>query len=319
MKTKKFLVVLFALLLFLVSCGQEESAVKEEPKEVKEVIEETTTQETPPKVEEQPAAPEAQIEPIESVEEPKIKEETKTPTSGSDSSDLGEKLVEAEKQIKSFKTMGTFEIVTNIKEVGEFALVNDIETIFVKEPFFVHTTTKSKPLEDSNVPFFDVDLEFYQDKTQMWTSSSVMGGMWMRMDAEDEDFESYDQFSYGQSPASIYGENFELFDVEKKGSDYLLTLTGDSEDWSEIIATILENDSELLEDQDEIEIHFLMIEILVDGSSYFPKEFRIDMDFTILDDEEGTDIRQKGNFVYSDYNAYSNMKVPQEVLDSVVN
>lgn len=311
MKNKRALIILFALLLFLVSCGQEEESVlRDEPEEV---LEEIKTEETPAIEEVQPAAPPVEAQATEAAEE------TKAPTSEGPSSDLGKKMLEAEDQIKSFKTIGSLEIVTNIKEVGEFALVNDIETIYVKEPFFVHSITKSKPLEGSEVPLFDMDLEFYQDKTQMWISSSLLGGTWMRMDAQDENFESYDQFSYAQSPASIYGENFDLFDVEKKGSDYLLTLTGDGEDWSEIIATILENDPQLQEDQEEVEVHYLMIEVLVDGSNYLPKEFRIDMDFTIKDDEEGVNIKQKGNFLYSDYNVYKDMKVPQEVLDAVVN
>ncbi|NLY36948.1 MAG: hypothetical protein GX046_06915 [Tissierellia bacterium] len=317
MKRNRTLTIVFALLLFLVSCGEkEESGSKEIPKAA---VEEISTEQTPPKEEVQPAAPVVEVQPTVPLEETKSEEEVKESPVSEDLSALGKKMVKAEEELNSMKTTGTFEVITDIKEMGEFAIVMDLETIFVKEPFFVHTKTISKALEGSSVPFFNVDLEFYQEKTQMWTKNSMFGETWVRVGVESEDFDSYDQFSYGQSPASIYGENFDLFDVEKKGSDYLLTLTGDDEDWADIIKTIFQNDPQLQEDQDEVKIRSLFVEILVDGSSYFPKEFRIDMEFTIVGEEEEEDvqIKQKGFFLYSDYNSYSDMKVPQEVIDSV--
>lgn len=294
MKRKGILLLL--LLLILTSCGKKETQIQQEPVKTPEV--------TAP----QPVTPE------KPVEKPPQKEESKPQE---DLTQLGQNILKAQSEISSMRTQGTLEMLSGL-EGSQMALIQEIDTIYVKDPAFIHAMMKSKPAEGSSAIFTGSDMEFYLFDQQVWIRNPALGPSWMRLPLTQESYEEYQRSSNALVPASLYGQDLKEFKVEREGEDYLLVLNADEDQWAELVEALAE-DPELSKNKDTIKVKHLELEMRIDAKTYYPKEYRIDMDLIFKEEDKEVTFKQKGHFIYKDINVYKDMKVPQEVLDATVN
>ncbi len=170
----------------------------------------------------------------------------------------------------------------------------------------------------------ELAIEQYMTEEGFFMKDPESGG-WMKF--PDEMYEEMTNQMAGatESPVdfSMYEEFAEDFTFEETNDEYVLTLKGSGEKFSELMKDMLEQnmpagtDQSMLEEVD-MKVEKIDIQFTIDKKTFFTKDF--DMDMVMIMEQQGEQVKVIQNIkgTMSKINEIDEIKVPKEVLESSI-
>ncbi|PIC79515.1 hypothetical protein CSV75_09910 [Sporosarcina sp. P18a] len=119
---------------------------------------------------------------------------------------------------------------------------------------------------------------------------------------------------------SMYKEYAEDFTFEETHDEYVLTLEGSGEKFSELLKEMLRNrpagtDEAMLEETD-MKVEKVDLQFTIDKKTFFTKDFDMDMIMTMDEQGKKVTVTQRIKGIVTKINEIDEIKVPKEIMDS---
>lgn len=239
------------------------------------------------------------------------------------------------------------------KEVYENALAAGEEMESAELDMTIHQTMSSEEMPEGLVMDMDMQSEMTLDPIAMYQAGTIsfeMDGMpfdtEMEMYVTDSDFYMYESMSdtwlhsgeemmptelmnMEQNPTDqleILESFIEDVEFEEEEDFYVFRYSGDGEELLELSQelikenlgedTFAEMGIEVDEILDQMTIHSIFYEILIEKDTYNTESIAMDMDVSIEEAGETLEMKQEMNATYTGINTIDSIEVPQEVIDS---
>jgi len=172
----------------------------------------------------------------------------------------------------------------------------------------------------------DMTMEFYLTEDAFYVQSPENGDEWVKLDpAEIGMFDDLlDQQEEPSDQLEMFEEYIEDLSLEEEDDSYVLKLTADAEGFDQLIEETLGDsmademigtDFDFSEDMD---IHELTYEMVIDKETFYLTDFTLDMDLTMTIDGESADMKQSMSASYENINEIDSIEVPEEIVENAI-
>ncbi|WP_042148658.1 DUF6612 family protein [Paucisalibacillus sp. EB02] len=220
--------------------------------------------------------------------------------------------------------------ISMVKE-GKVVIDSDMTGSMIIDPVAMHQKgTMSMTMEGegfgAGMPI-EMDTEIYYVDNEMYIFES-MTEQWIKADSS---FLPIDTLTANQPDVSeqlkMLEKYVEDFDFEENDNSFVYQLSADGEGFKKLSQEML--DDYLPEDltaqmgdfsqvMEDMEIKKLYIEMVIDNETFELKNYKLDMEMSMIVEGETVEIVQNVNSKYSNINTIDKIEVPQEVIDSAV-
>ncbi|WP_246200007.1 DUF6612 family protein [Salirhabdus euzebyi] len=165
-----------------------------------------------------------------------------------------------------------------------------------------------------------MDFETYVNQDEAYMS---MFGEWFIMDKEELGIESFDQLNKEEAEKLIpFSDQFEM---TEDGNMYVLSLSGEGEEYSELVEELVQSSmGELPTDPamepmiQSINVNSLDLEVRIDKDTFIQMSQQISADLEIVEEETTTPMQLEAQFDISNVNSVEPIVIPDEVKDTAV-
>ncbi len=167
------------------------------------------------------------------------------------------------------------------------------------------------------------EVEMYYTEEGMFFKDPQQG-QWMKGPKELADQLNTAAVQQQQNPSDqlkqleAYADDFNM---EEKDNRYILSLSASGEGFDQLLKEQMNNlpEGEVTEELlDTLKINKLDYTIAVNKDTYYPESMTVDMDIDIEENGETTNISQKMESTYRNFNELDSIEVPQEVTDTAI-
>ncbi|PIC68430.1 hypothetical protein CSV71_12100 [Sporosarcina sp. P21c] len=168
----------------------------------------------------------------------------------------------------------------------------------------------------------EMAIEQYMTEEGFFMKDPQSGG-WIKLPDELYKEAAGQMMGVTESPVdfTMYKDYTEDFTFEETDDEYVLTLVGSGEKFSELMKELLEKnmppeaDEAMLEETD-MKVEKVDLQFTIDKKTFFTKDF--DMDMTMTMDEQGQQVKVTQNIkgTMTKINEIDEIKVPKEIIDS---
>lgn len=168
----------------------------------------------------------------------------------------------------------------------------------------------------------EMAIEQYMTEEGFFMKDPQSGG-WIKLPDELYKEAAGQMMGVTESPVdfTMYKDYTEDFTFEETDDEYVLTLVGSGEKFSELMKELLEKnmppeaDEAMLEETD-MKVEKVDLQFTIDKKTFFTKDF--DMDMTMTMDEQGQQVKVTQNIkgTMTKINEIDEIKVPKEIMDS---
>lgn len=242
-------------------------------------------------------------------------------SSGGEAEEIYQKAIEAGKKLESAEMELTMHQIVDVgEEFGTMTTEMDSVASFVIEPFAMHQKgNMSMEMEDFPM---DMEMEIYATDSEFYMYDS-MSNMWMKMDAEMVPNEMAVDYDFHEQ-LNILESFIDEIEFKEESDHYVFKYDGDGKKLIDLSQEIIKENMddtlaglgmEASEVFDQMDVHSLYYEILIDKKTYDTKGIIMNLDFEIDIGGETLAIQQEVNATYTGINTIDKIEVPQEIVD----
>ncbi|SEM72318.1 hypothetical protein SAMN05192533_10594 [Mesobacillus persicus] len=150
-----------------------------------------------------------------------------------------------------------------------------------------------------------------------------LGGTWMKFPSEmtDQLLQVSNQQTNPGEEIKRLQEFSDDFSFEEKDNEYHLTLTASGEEFNDFIQETIKQTlpADMAADTEELEnikIHAVAYDIIIDKETFFPKAINMNMDMEIMVEDQTVQLTQRMDGQYSKHNEIDEIVIPEEVMDT---
>lgn len=191
--------------------------------------------------------------------------------------------------------------------------VMDMETTMEGTGDLTHNPDTMHMTMSMGMPGMSVDFEAYVQEEEAFMS---MFGEWFTMDKEEMEFDSFDQLNKEEMEKLSGFED--QYVMTEEDDQYILTLSGEGEEFSEIVEPYIESSSgslpadPMLGEAQDILVNSLDLEIGIDKESMIMKSQSVQADLEV----DGEPMQLDGTITISNVNEVEPVEVPEEVREN---
>lgn len=168
----------------------------------------------------------------------------------------------------------------------------------------------------------EMAIEQYMTEEGFFMKDPQSGG-WIKLPDEMYKEATSQMVGVTESPVdfSMYKEYAEDFTFEETNDEYVLTLAGSGEKFSELMKELLEKnmppeaDEAMLEETD-MKVEKVDLQFTIDKKTFFTKDFDMDMMMTMAEQGQQVKVTQNIKGTMTKINEIDEIKVPKEIMDS---
>lgn len=164
----------------------------------------------------------------------------------------------------------------------------------------------------------EFEVYLYEDEAYM-----SMFGEWIKMDPEELGADDFNQVT--KEDMEKYAEYIEDFEMAEEQDVYILTLTGEGDEFSVLIEDLVQSslgdfqpEQDIEEYLEDIRVNSLEMELHIDKETYLQTVQIVKADIEISEDGESLPMKIDARVNISDFNEVEPVEIPEEVRENAV-